>query len=86
VRVWRFFAWFVVIDTLITMFGVMTAPLLLILAVDANVAVVIIRDCLACYPRRRHTTRATTDAVIRAVVVGPAPRAGAPPQLRQNVA
>jgi hypothetical protein len=49
-RFWRLLAWFVVVDTLITMFGVMTAPLLLILAADTIVAVLIIRDCLELPP------------------------------------
>jgi hypothetical protein len=50
VRVSRFLAWFVVVDALITMFGVMTAPLLLILIVDSIVGTLIIRDCLALRP------------------------------------
>ena len=41
-RVWRLLMWFVVVDALITIFGVMTAPLLLILAADSIVAILII--------------------------------------------
>ena len=43
-RFWHFLAWFIIVDLLITMFGVMTAPLLLTLAADTIVAVLIIRD------------------------------------------
>ena len=43
----RFFAWFIVVDALITIFGVMSAPLLLILIADAIVGILIVRGCLA---------------------------------------
>ena len=43
-RLWRLLAWFVVVDLLITMFGVMTAPLLLALAADAAVIVLLVRS------------------------------------------
>jgi hypothetical protein len=49
-RFWHFLAWFIIVDLLITMFGVMTAPLLLILAADTIVAVLIIREYLALRP------------------------------------
>jgi hypothetical protein len=49
-RFWHFLAWFIIVDLLITMFGVMTAPLLLTLAADTIVAVLIIRNCLALRP------------------------------------
>ena len=49
-RFWDLLAWFIVVDVLITMFGVMTAPLLLILAGDTIVAVLIISDYLALRP------------------------------------
>ena len=48
-RFWDLLAWFIVVDVLITMFGVMTAPLLLI-AGDTIVAVLIISDYLALRP------------------------------------
>lgn len=44
-RLWRLLGWFVVVDALITIFGVTTAPLLLSLAVDTAVALLIIRSC-----------------------------------------
>jgi hypothetical protein len=50
VRVSRSLAWFVVVDALITMFGVITAPLLLVLTKDAIVWTLMIRDCLALRP------------------------------------
>ena len=49
-RFWHLLAWIIVVYFLITMFGVMTAPLLLILAADTIVVVLIIRDCLALRP------------------------------------
>ena len=46
----RLLGWFVVIDALITTFGVTTAPLVLFLAVEVAVAWLLIRSCRA--PRR----------------------------------
>jgi uncharacterized integral membrane protein len=46
-RVSRLLSWFIVMDALITIFGVMSAPLLLILIADAIVGILIVRDCLA---------------------------------------
>ena len=43
----RLLAWFVVVDALITTFGVTTAPLLILLAADAAVSLLFIRSCLA---------------------------------------
>jgi hypothetical protein len=43
-RLWRLFGWFVVVDALITTFGVTTAPLLLSLALDAAVGLLVIRS------------------------------------------
>ena len=43
-RLWRLFGWFVVVDTLITVFGVSTAPLLLSMALDAAVGLLVIRS------------------------------------------
>jgi hypothetical protein len=45
-RLWRLFGWFVVVDALITIFGVITAPLLLSLALDAVVGLLVIRSCM----------------------------------------
>ena len=45
-RLWRLFWWFVVVDALITIFGVITAPLLLSLALDAAVGLLVIRSCM----------------------------------------
>jgi hypothetical protein len=45
-RVWRLLGWFVVIDALITIFGVTTAPLLLSLLADSVVGLLIIRSCM----------------------------------------
>jgi hypothetical protein len=44
-RLWRFLGWFVVVNALITIFGVTTAPLLLAFAADAVVGLLIIRSC-----------------------------------------
>ena len=45
-RFWRLFGWFVVVDALITLFGVSTAPLLLSMALDAAVGLLVIRSCM----------------------------------------
>ena len=45
-RLWRLFGWFVVVDALITVFGVSTAPLLLSIALDAAVGLLVIRSCM----------------------------------------
>jgi hypothetical protein len=45
-RLWRLFGWFVVVDALITVFGVSAAPLLLSLALDAAVGLLVIRSCM----------------------------------------
>jgi hypothetical protein len=47
VWVLRLLTWFIVVNALITIFGVMSAPLLLILIADAIVGILIVRDCLA---------------------------------------
>jgi hypothetical protein len=78
VRVLRFLAWFIVVDALTTMFGVMTAPLLLILTVDTIVGILIIRDCVALCGVRH---RAVTDAGILACV--PASSVGGSRRLQQ---
>ena len=44
-RLWRLFGWIVVVDGLITIFGVTTAPLLLLsLALDAAVGLLVIHS------------------------------------------
>jgi hypothetical protein len=43
---WRLLVWFVAVETLITIFGVTTAPLLLAVAADTVVVFLIIRSCL----------------------------------------
>ena len=45
-RLWRLFGWFLVVDALITVFGVITAPLLLSLALDAAVGLLVIQSCM----------------------------------------
>jgi hypothetical protein len=45
-RLWRLLGWFVVVDALITMFGVTTAPLLLSLVVDGAIGLLIIRSLM----------------------------------------
>jgi hypothetical protein len=45
-RLWRLFGWFVVVEALITVFGVITAPLLLSLELDAAVGLLVIRSCM----------------------------------------
>ena len=45
-RLWRLCGWFVVVDALITVFGVITAPLLLSLALDAAVGLLVVRSCM----------------------------------------
>ena len=44
-QLWHLFGWFVVVDTLTTIYGVFTAPLLLCLALDAAVGLRVIRSC-----------------------------------------
>jgi hypothetical protein len=43
-RLWSLFGWFVVVDALITVFGVTTAPLLLSLALDVMIILLAIRS------------------------------------------
>ena len=50
-RLWRLFGWFVVVDALITVFGVSTAPLLLSMALDAAVGLLVIRSYMELRPR-----------------------------------
>ena len=50
-RLWRLFGWFVVVDALITVFGVSTAPLLLSIALDAAVGLLVIRSCMEMHAR-----------------------------------
>ena len=46
-RLAHLLGWFVVVDALITALGVTTAPLLVLLAVDAAVGLSLVRSCLA---------------------------------------
>jgi hypothetical protein len=43
-RLWRLVGWFVVVDALITIFGVTTAPLLVCAALDIAVGLLVIRS------------------------------------------
>jgi hypothetical protein len=43
-RLWRLCGWFVVVEALITVFGVSTIPLLLSIALDAAVGLLVIRS------------------------------------------
>ena len=42
-RLWRIAGWFVIIDALITAFGVTTAPLLLLIALDIAAGLLVFR-------------------------------------------
>jgi hypothetical protein len=50
-RFCRLFGWFVVVDALITVFGVSTAPLLLSMALDTAVGLLVIRSYMEMRPR-----------------------------------
>jgi hypothetical protein len=43
-RLWRLVGWFVVVDALITIFGVTTAPLLVCAALDVAAGLLVIRS------------------------------------------
>lgn len=45
-RLWRFLGWLVVVEVLITLFGVTTGPLLLCLAADLVVGLLVVRSCM----------------------------------------
>ena len=60
-RFWRLFGWFVVVDALITAFGVSTAPLLLSIALDAAVGLLVIRSCMEI--RARFSVALATAAI-----------------------
>lgn len=60
-RLWRLFGWFVVVDALITVFGVTTAPLLLSIALDAAVGLLVIRSCMEM--RARFSVALATAAI-----------------------
>ncbi len=60
-RVWRLFGWFVVVDALITVFGVSTAPLLLSMALDAAVGLLVIRSYMEM--RARFSVAFATAAI-----------------------
>jgi hypothetical protein len=61
-RLWRFFGWFVVVDSLITVFGVSTAPLLLSLALDAAVGLLVIRSYMEMRARFFFAFAAATES------------------------
>ena len=46
-RLAHLLGWFVGVDGLITIFGLTTAPVLILLAADAAICVLLIRSCLA---------------------------------------
>ena len=60
-RLWRLFVWFVVVDALITAFGVTVAPLLLSIALDAAVALFVIRSYMEM--RARFSVALATAAI-----------------------
>jgi hypothetical protein len=45
-RIWHLLGWFVIVEVLITAFGVTTAPLLLALVTDTAVALLLVRSCM----------------------------------------
>jgi hypothetical protein len=45
-QLWRLLGWFLVVDTVITVFGVSMTPLLLCAAADTFVVLLIIRSCM----------------------------------------
>ena len=69
----HFLAWFIVIDALITVFGLMTAPLLLIVGADTVVGLRILRDYLELRRRGWQAAGMKTDAGPRAVATVSAP-------------
>ena len=64
-RLWRLFGWFVAVDLLITIFGVTTAPLLAVLALDAAIGLLVIRLCIEMGPRMRFALVAAVRFVYR---------------------
>ena len=52
-RLWRLFGWFVVVETLITAFGVTTAPLLVLLALDTAIGLIVVRSLMEMRPGLR---------------------------------
>jgi hypothetical protein len=58
---WRLFAWFVVVDLLITIFGATTAPVLLSLALDAAVGLLVIRSYMEVRARLAVAVAATGE-------------------------
>ena len=60
-RLWRLIGWFVVVDALITVFGVSTAPLLLSVALDAAVVLLVIRSYMET--RARFSVAFATAAI-----------------------
>ncbi len=60
-RLWRVLGWFVVVDGLITVYGVSTAPLLLSMALDAAVGLLVIRSYMEM--RARFSVALATAAI-----------------------
>jgi len=52
-RLWRLFGWLVVVEVLITIFGVTTAPLLAVLALDAAIGLIVVRSFVETRPGMR---------------------------------
>ena len=78
----HFLVWFIVIDALITVFGLMIAPLLVIVAADTIVGLLILRDYLELRRGGWQAARMKTDAGPCAVVTVSAPVFGDPRWLR----
>ena len=60
-RLWCLLGWFVVVDALITVFGVSTAPLLLSMALDAAVGLLVVRSYMEM--RARFSVALPTAAI-----------------------
>jgi len=52
-RLWRLFGWFVVVEILITAFGVTTAPLLVLLSLDTAIGLIVVRNLMEMRPGLR---------------------------------
>jgi hypothetical protein len=68
-RVWHLLGWFVVVDALITIFGAITAPLLLSLAADSAIVLLIIRGWMEM---RAAMVAAPTAGEMRLFLTSPA--------------
>ncbi|MBV9376977.1 MAG: hypothetical protein JO320_18310 [Alphaproteobacteria bacterium] len=52
-RLLRLFGWCIVVETLIMIFGVTTAPLLMLLALDAAIGLIVVRSLIEMRPGLR---------------------------------